>query len=111
VSTPAYMEIVVFLRERILTGEYPDGKIPGTSVLARRFHTSYSTVSHARAQLEEDGLIARDPHRPPLIAARAEPCGDGEYIAAISRDGRKMFCRKCWAHVHFVGPGTGHVCR
>lgn len=109
-STPAYMQIVVFLREKILTGEYPDGKIPQTSALARRFRTSPSTVSYARAQLEKDGLIARGAYRPPLIVARAEPC-DGEDIAVISPDGRKLFCKKCWAHVHFVGPGTGHFCR
>jgi DNA-binding transcriptional MocR family regulator len=110
VSTPAYMQIVVFLREKILTGEYPDGKIPPTSALARQFRTSPSTVSYACAQLERDGLIARGAYRPPLIVARAEPF-DGDYIAAISPDGRKFFCKSCWAHVHFVGPGTRHVCR
>ena len=109
-TTPAYMQIVVFLREGILTGKYPDGKIPQTSFLARRFHTSPSTASHAYAQLEQDGLIVRGAFRPPLIVARAEPC-DGEYVAAITPDGRNLFCAKCWAHVRFLGPGTRHVCQ
>ena len=109
-STPVYTQIVVFLREKILTGEYSDGKMPQTSVLAQRFRTSHSTVSYAHAHLEKDGLIARSAHRPPLIVARAEPY-DNEHIAAITPDGRKFFCKKCWAHVHFVGPGTRHVCR
>jgi DNA-binding transcriptional MocR family regulator len=110
VTTPAYMQIVVFLREGILMGKYPNGKMPQTAVLARRFHTSAGTVSHANAQLEQDGLIVRSAFRPPRIVARAEPC-DGDYVAAISPDGRKVFCAKCWAHVRFTGPGTRHVCQ
>ena len=30
-NLPAYMQIVVFLREGILAGKYPDGKVPATS--------------------------------------------------------------------------------
>jgi len=60
----AYMQIVVFLREGILTGKYPAGKVPATVSLARRFRTSSTTVSNAYAELEKDGLIARGPYRP-----------------------------------------------
>ena len=109
-STPAYLQIVVFLREEILTGKYPDGKLPPTSVLTRRFGTSPGTVSHAFAQLEHDGLIARSDFRPPLIVAKAEP-HDNQYVAAITPGERNFFCTKCWAHVHFTEPGTGHACQ
>jgi hypothetical protein len=55
-GTPAYMQIVVFLREKILTGEYPDGKIPQTSALARRFTYRY-VVNSAPARVLGRGEI------------------------------------------------------
>src|ERR1039457_4892989 len=104
---PAYMQIVVFLREGILTGKYPGGKVPPTSFLMHRFDTSSTTVSNAYAELEEDGLIVRGPYRPPLIVARTEP-RDGQFIEAITPDGqRKLFCRNCWAHIPLP---SNHVC-
>ncbi len=110
-SKPVYIEIVLFLRAGILKGEYPGGKIPGTRLLARKFHTSRSTVSHAYAQLEKDGLIARYPYKPPLIIAKAQPYPvDSQFIEATTRDGHALFCKECWAYVHFAGPGTRHVC-
>jgi DNA-binding transcriptional regulator YhcF (GntR family) len=108
---PVYMKIVVCLREGILTGKYADNKVPQASVLARRFFTSKSTVSHAYGTLESDGLIARYANRPPLIVARAQPFEpDPRLIEASTPDGRKWFCTQCWAYVRFTGPGTTHVC-
>ena len=110
-NLPAYMQIVVFLREGILTGKYPDGKVPATSFLARRFDTSTTTVSNAYAELEKDGLIARGPYRPPLIVARAQPYRpDNQFIEAFTPDGRTLFCQRCWARVP-LGPSSGHVCQ
>jgi DNA-binding transcriptional regulator YhcF (GntR family) len=102
----AYRRVVVFLREGILTGKYPGGNVPATAFLARRFHTSPTTVSNAYAEVEKDGLIARGPYRPPIIVARAEPY-DSKYIQAITPDGRRLFCRKCWERVPVP---TNHVC-
>ena len=110
-NQPAYMQIVVFLRKGILTGEYPDGKIPATASLAQRFHTSTSTVSYAYATLEKDGLIAREPYKPPVVIARAEPYRDDRYVRAVTRDGSTLFCQQCWALVQFLGPTGGHVCQ
>ena len=108
---PAYVQVAVFLRAGILTGKYPRGKIPGTAFLARRFRTSPTTVSNAYAELEKDGLIARGPYRPPLIVARAQPYEpDARFIEAVTPDGRKMFCRKCWQLVP-LAPRGGHVCQ
>ncbi len=105
-----YLRVVVFLREGILTGKYPDGKVPATAFLARRFHTSSSTVGNAYAELEKDGLIARGPYRPPLIVARAQPYrSDGRFIEAVTGDGRALFCQQCWARVP-LGPRE-HVCQ
>jgi DNA-binding transcriptional MocR family regulator len=103
-NLPVYMQVAVFLREGILTGKYPHGKIPATAFLRRRFHTSTTTVSNVYAELEKDGLIARGPYRPPLIVARAQPYQpDGRYIEAVTGDGRALFCQRCWARVP-LGP-------
>jgi DNA-binding transcriptional regulator YhcF (GntR family) len=110
-NLPVYMQVVVFLREGILTGKYPNGKIPATAFLARRFHTSTTTVSNAYAELEKDGLIARGPYRPPLIVARAQPYQpDGRFIEAVTGDGHALFCQQCWARIP-LGPRAGHVCQ
>ena len=107
----AYMQVVVFLREGILTGKYPHGRIPATAFLARRFHTSTTTVSNAYAELEKDGLIARGPYRPPLIVARAQPYQpDGRFIEAVTGARHALFCQQCWARVP-SGPRAGHVCQ
>jgi hypothetical protein len=85
------MRIVVFLCEGILTGKYSDGKVPATAFLMRRFHTSFTTVSNAYAELGKDGLIARGPYRPPLIVAGAQPYQpDGRFIEAVTGRARAI---------------------
>ena len=99
-NLPMYMRVVVFLREGILTGKYPDGKVPATAFLTRRFHTSSTTVSNAYAELEKDGLIARGPYRPGIRQSRVcclawrEACEvqDLECAAGVLGDAAGLLC-------------------
>lgn len=52
-----YMTIVDTLRDRIASGEYPDGRLPSTSQLREEFQASYGSVRSAILILKHTGVV------------------------------------------------------
>jgi GntR family transcriptional regulator len=63
-SAPIYHRIQERLRNDIAAGRFADGdRLPSESELARTFQTTRTTVRHALARLEYEGLIQREAGR------------------------------------------------
>ena len=56
---PPYRDVADTLREKILAGKYPDGKIPSERALMRYYGVSRATASKALDALVDDGLVVR----------------------------------------------------
>jgi len=58
-SKPPYRDVADTLREKILAGKYPDGKIPSERAIMRYYGVSRATASKALDALVDDGLVVR----------------------------------------------------
>jgi GntR family transcriptional regulator len=62
--TPLYSQIFLFLRNKILSGEYPNGTfVPSELEIARAFNVSRITAKRALNELAEAGLAVRQKGR------------------------------------------------
>lgn len=52
-----YLAIVHALQNRIMAGDYPDGKLPSTSQLREEFQASYGSVRSAILILKTMGIV------------------------------------------------------
>ncbi|MDR1871455.1 MAG: GntR family transcriptional regulator [Deltaproteobacteria bacterium] len=58
--TPAYQALAKTIRDRIASGEYPQGRrIPSESLISQESGLSNMTVRHAEALLVQEGLLKR----------------------------------------------------
>lgn len=52
-----YVHIVDTLSQRIIAGDYPDGKLPSTKELREEFEASYGSVRSAILILKATGIV------------------------------------------------------
>lgn len=57
VTYPKYLRIYQLLRQRILSGFYPSGKLPSLAALTSEHSVSLGTISRAVKQLESEALV------------------------------------------------------
>ena len=68
---PLYYQLAGLLREKITSGQFPPGsKIPTEAALVSEYDLSRITVRQALANLEDEGLIRRDPGRGTFVTER-----------------------------------------
>jgi DNA-binding GntR family transcriptional regulator len=71
---PAYHQITLVLRKKILTGEWAEGtKIPKEEVLASLYGISRVTTRRALDVLEKEGLVRRQKRRGTLVLKVPQP--------------------------------------
>ena len=71
---PAYHQIISHLKERISLGEWQLGdKLPAEEALAQEYHVSRITLRQALAELEQQGLIARQRGRGAFLTGMPSP--------------------------------------
>lgn len=68
--TEAVLDI---LRQRILSGHYPDGEPLRQEALSKEFEVSRVPVREAFRQLEAEGLVKHSPHRGAVVSALSPP--------------------------------------
>ena len=93
---PPYRLVADHLREKILSGGYPDGKIPSERALMRRWGVSRATAVKAIATLEGDGLVVRRRGAGAFVNPAASPA-DTSFVATLiaDMDVREFFSSVC----------------
>ena len=93
---PPYRLVADNLREKILAGGYPDGRIPSERALMRRWNVSRATAVKALATLEADGLVVRRRGAGAFINPAAGPAGTSFVATLIAdMDVREFFSSVC----------------
>lgn len=70
--TPLYHQIYVLLREKVVSGDYPEGTlIPSEHELEKIFNVSRITAKRALDELAADGLVARQRGRGTVVTFSA----------------------------------------
>jgi DNA-binding GntR family transcriptional regulator len=70
-ATPLWRQLAALLRERIISGELPAGRvIPSETTLSQEYGLARSTVVKALTALEDEGLIIRVQGRGTFVAER-----------------------------------------
>ncbi len=57
VKLPKYQQVYQQLRQRILSGSYPDGRLPSLLSLTKEYAVSLGTINRAVKQLESEALV------------------------------------------------------
>lgn len=70
---PGYKELAFLLRDRIVRGEFTNGKLPSEDYIRQEYDVSRAVVSKAKRLLEVAGLIETKGTARPVVRERPEP--------------------------------------
>ncbi len=84
-TKPPYRQIADHIREKILSGVYPMGKLPSERALIRRYGVSRATASKALAAVESEGLIVRRHGAGAFVKPQQSPL-EHAYVSTLIAD-------------------------
>ena len=94
---PPYRIVADALRERILAGEYANGRVPSERALIRRWNVSRTTAAKALATLESEGLVVRRRGAGAFVNPSSGPSQGTSFVATLiaDMDVREFFSAVC----------------
>ena len=94
---PPYRIVADALRERILAGEFANGRVPSERALIRRWNVSRTTAAKALATLESEGLVVRRRGAGAFVNPSSGPAQGTSFVATLiaDMDVREFFSAVC----------------